>query len=202
MLTVAVCGGSGSGKSYICQEIINAVGLENICYLSQDHYYFPRHLQPLDDNNIHNFDTLQSINIDHFVKDVKLLQNGNSIEKQEYIYNNPTAISQTLIFRPSKILLLDGLLLLDPPIIAQLSDIKIFVATTPALMMQRRIERDAVQRGYDRQDVEYRFANHVMPFYDKFINAFKSTANYVVPNDNAGADDMLKSIISKIMSMI
>lgn len=202
MYTIAVCGGSGSGKSYICHRIIDAVGAANICHLSQDHYYVPRHLQPYDSNGIQNFDTLQSIDLAAFSRDVNLLQSGHEIHKLEYVYNNPEATPTKLTFRPAPILLLEGLLMLHTAEMRDLSNLKIFVEASEANKLARRIKRDAVERGYDGEDVTYRFQHHVTPMYKQYIAPYKDSADLVITNDGEELDAILKDLIQKIATVI
>ena len=195
MFVIAVTGGSGSGKSFICQKLISALGSDMVCHLSQDHYYLPRNLQPYDGNGIQNFDTLQSIDIDIFYKDVLLLMNGQTILKEEYVYNNPKKASSQLTFKSRPILLLEGLLLLHHESINQLANLKIFVEAPEDLKLKRRIQRDAIERGYDNADVIYRFVHHVTPMYEQLIAPYKSIADIVVINDNAEINAAITEIV-------
>ena len=49
-------------------------------------------------------------------------------------------------------------------------------------MMKRRIVRDAKERGYDLDDVLYRYEHHVTPSYKKYIEPSKKWADIVIPN--------------------
>lgn len=202
MYTIAVCGGSGSGKSYICQRIMEAVGVAHICHLSQDHYYVPRHLQPYDSNGAQNFDTLQSIDLVAFSKDVKLLQQGHEIHKLEYVYNNPEAKPTQLTFRPAPILLLEGLLLMHTAAMRDLSTFKIFVEASEANKLDRRIRRDATERGYDSEDVRYRFQHHVAPMYSQYIAPYKTDADLVIINNGEEIQPQLEVILKQIYAVV
>ena len=52
--------------------------------------------------------------------------------------------------------------------------------TSPLL---RRIRRDALERGYDMNDVLYRFEHHVMPIYESIIEPLKHQADFIIPNN-------------------
>jgi uridine kinase len=41
-----------------------------------------------------------------------------------------------------------------------------------------------VERGYDLDDVLYRYEMHVMPTYEKYIEPFKHDADIIVPNNH------------------
>ena len=198
MYVIAVTGGSGAGKSFICKKIMEAIGMQHICHLSQDHYYLPRSQQPYDNNGIQNFDTLKSIDLPNFYNDILKLKAGETICKQEYVYNNPDKLPTHIYFRPAAVLVVEGLLLLHHLPIRQLLDLKIFVDAPENLKLQRRIQRDAVERGYDSNDVSYRFINHVTPMYQKYIAPHKSEADIVI--DNHGLD--VNSAIEKVVRIV
>ena len=63
-------------------------------------------------------------------------------------------------------------------------DLKVFVDAKDFLMLKRRILRDSVERGYDLDDVLYRFDKHVMPTYRKYIKPTKHDADIIIPNNN------------------
>jgi uridine kinase len=202
MYVVAVTGGSGAGKSFVCKKIINAIGMENICHLSQDHYYLPRHLQPYDDNGIQNFDTLASIDLQSFCSDILKLQAGNTIYKQEYVYNNPNKLATEIVFRPAAVLVLEGLLLLHHPTMYQWIDLKVFVDAPENLKLQRRIQRDAIERGYDSKDVIYRFQHHVTPMYEYYIAPYKLISDVVIDNNGGDIDSDVAKVVEIVKNQI
>ncbi|MGV3589051.1 MAG: uridine kinase, partial [Adhaeribacter sp.] len=40
-----------------------------------------------------------------------------------------------------------------------------------------------VERGYDLDDVLYRYLNHVAPTYEKYIKPYKDDADLIIPNN-------------------
>ena len=60
---------------------------------------------------------------------------------------------------------------------------KVFIHSQEHLKMIRRVKRDAIERGYDIEDVLYRFEHHVTPSFRKYIEPYSSTADIVVNND-------------------
>lgn len=80
-------------------------------------------------------------------------------------------------------------------------DLKIFVDAKDYIKLQRRLTRDRLERGYDADDVLYKYENHIMPSYNKYIAPHKEEADLVVPNntDFKIAVDVVKAFIkSKI----
>ena len=70
---------------------------DDICFISQDNYYFPREQQPKDKNNVTNFDLPESIDFESYIKDINQLKAGQTVERKEYTFNNEKAIPKDLV---------------------------------------------------------------------------------------------------------
>ena len=60
---------------------------------------------------------------------------------------------------------------------------KIFVDAQSHIALKRRIIRDKEERGYDLDDVLYRFEHHVMPAFERYLRPNRKDADLIVPND-------------------
>ena len=45
---VGITGGSASGKTLFLEHLLRSFSSEELCMISQDNYYKPKHLQPVD----------------------------------------------------------------------------------------------------------------------------------------------------------
>jgi len=63
-------------------------------------------------------------------------------------------------------------------------DLKIFIDAKNSIKLERRVKRDAEERGYDLDDVMYRWKYHVKPTYQQFIKPYRAEADIVIPNNN------------------
>jgi|SRR5690554_215374 len=194
---VGITGGSASGKTLFLDKLLNFFDPNQICLISQDNYYKPRNLQPLDDLGIPNFDTPDSIDFKQYADDIRKIQNGETVNRQEYTFNNPNKTGKMLTFAPAPVVLVEGIFVLYYPELADLLDLKIFIDAKDYIKVKRRILRDKIERGYDLDDVLYRYEKHVMPTYEKYIEPFKHDADLIIPN-NRGFDkalDIIKSYL-------
>lgn len=182
--TIGITGGSGSGKTFFIRNLASRFSEDEICLISQDHYYHPRETQREDDRGIKNFDLPESIDHAQFVKDIQVLKSGNVLKKQEYTFNNPKVVPKVLEFKPAPIIIVEGLFVQYIPEIERELDLKIFIEAKDHLKLSRRIRRDNEERGYDLDDVLYRYQNHVMPVYESFIDPLKHRADIVIPNNS------------------
>ncbi|WP_143962702.1 uridine kinase [Litoribacter populi] len=194
---VGITGGSASGKTLFLERLLNSFEPHQVCLISQDNYYKPRHQQPLDDRGIHNFDTPHSIDFEQYAEDIRKIHNGETVYRQEYTFNNPNKIPKMLEFKPAPVVVVEGIFVLYYPELASLLDLKVFIDAKDYIKLKRRIVRDKVERGYDLDDVLYRYEKHVMPTYEKYIEPFKHEADIIVPNNDSfdRALDLVKSYL-------
>lgn len=195
-----ICGSSGSGKSYIVKYVLEKLGSNSVSVIFQDNYYKKREDQSKDQNGKYNFDLPSSFHFDEFIKDIKRVKNGEKVEREEYTFNNPEVSPKLITVLPKKIILVEGLFLYNNKEIVSLLDKMIFIDCSIDKMIKRRIKRDHKIRGYDKSDVIYKYDNHVLPSYEKFILPYKDTVDKVIDNDSdnpAGPESALNYIIKE-----
>ncbi|MBN8577529.1 MAG: uridine kinase [Cyclobacteriaceae bacterium] len=182
--TIGITGGSGSGKTFFLQGLSACFKPNEICLISQDNYYKPRDQQPIDENGIKNFDLPVSIDREAFRHDLLILKSGQNVIKQEYTFNNPLAETRMLEFKSAPIIVVEGLFVQYFEEISNELDLRIFIEAKDHVKLGRRIKRDQVERGYDIDDVLYRYQYHVMPVYERLIEPLKHHADLVIPNNS------------------
>ena len=182
--TIGITGGSGSGKTYFLQGLSNGFKPNEICLISQDHYYQPREKQLIDANGVKNFDVPEAIDRVSLQSDLAKLKSGHSIFKKEYTFNNPKVEPKQLEFKSAPLLVVEGLFVQYFPEIEKELDLKVFIEAKDYVKLGRRIKRDQVERGYDIDDVLYRYQHHVMPVYEQLIEPLKHNADIVIPNNS------------------
>ena len=198
---IGITGGSGSGKTRFLNRLLDQFTASKVCLVSQDNYYRPREEQPVDAKGIKNFDLPDSIDFEEFKKDIIALKEGRSVSRLEYTFNNPKATPKQIELNPAPVLVVEGIFVLYDQEIADVLDLKVFIEAKDYIKLKRRIIRDDKERGYDLDDVLYRYEHHVMPTYDKYIKPYKKDADKIIPNhtDFSEAMDVLSSFIhSKI----
>jgi len=182
--TIGITGGSGSGKTFFLQGLSKHFSESELCLISQDNYYKPREHQLVDANGFQNFDLPHSIDREAFLADVLTLKSGVDVVKKEYTFNNPDAVPRMLTFKAAPILVVEGLFVQYFEEIASELDLKIFVEAKDHVKMSRRILRDQSERGYDLNDVLYRYQYHVMPIYETLIEPLKHNCDLIIPNNH------------------
>ncbi len=181
---IGITGGSGSGKTVFLRALAAAFSNQELCIISQDDYYRPLTEQQKDENNIENFDIPSSINDEAFANDVKKLLNGESIQREEYMFNNDEAEPKILTFSPAPIIIVEGIFIFHFKKISELIDLKLFVDAREELKIIRRIKRDLIERNYPVDDVLYRYEHHVSPSFKKYIEPYRPEADIIINNHN------------------
>ncbi len=199
--TIGITGGSGSGKTFFLQGLAARFSADEMCLISQDNYYKSRDQQPIDENGIKNFDLPGSIDREAFRADLLKLKSGKDVLKKEYTFNNPLAEPKMLSFKSTPILVVEGLFVQFFEEIAQELDLKIFVEAKDHVKFGRRIKRDRMERGYDLEDVLYRYQYHVMPVYESLIEPLKYNSDLVIPN-NGHVDKALNVLVGYLKTLI
>ena len=124
---VGITGGSASGKTLFLKRLLEAFPENEICLISQDNYYRPRHLQLKDENGVENFDLPESIDGEAFAHDVELLKKGQVVYKEEYTFNNKAVQPQMLCFKPAPIVVVEGIFVFHYPQVSNQLDLKVFI---------------------------------------------------------------------------
>lgn len=183
-LIIGITGGSASGKTFFLHSLLSHYTEEEICLISQDNYYKEIEFVPKDRNGVENFDVPESIDFELFAKHINDLRAGKEVHKKEYTFNNSTAKPKDLVFKPAPIIVVEGIFVFHDPYISQMLNLKVFIDAKEHIKIRRRIIRDNNERGYDLQDVLYRWENHVAPTYEKFIEPTKHDADLIINNNH------------------
>lgn len=198
---VGITGGSGSGKTSFINRIREALPPESLCVISQDDYYRPIEEQKKDKNGIVNFDRPKSIDKKAFGRDVQRLIDGEVVNRPEYTFNNRDAEPKILTFRPAPIIIVEGLFVFYYKNVNAKLDLRVFLQAKENLKVIRRIKRDRVERNYPLEDVLYRYENHVLPTFEKYIKPFVDEADIVI-NNNTNFDRGIEVLIGYLQMLL
>ncbi len=145
IFTLGVAGDSGSGKTTFTEGIRNIFGKDLVSTITLDDYH------SFDRNNRRK-QGLTALNpkanrIDRLEQDLIQLKHGVPVEKP--VYNHTTGVfDPPVIFRPQKILILEGLHTLFTPTLRKYLDFTLFVDPTKEVKSDWKIRRDVKMRGY------------------------------------------------------
>lgn len=198
---VGITGGSASGKTTFLRRLLASFPEDEICLISQDNYYHPRESQYVDAQGVTHFDLPSSIDSEAYAADVLSISQGREVRRPEYTFNNAAADVKELVFRPAPIVVVEGIFVFYFEEVARLLNLKVFIDAQEHVKVLRRIVRDRDERGYDLDDVLYRYIHHVAPTYDKYIKPYKNDADIIIPNNtqfDRGLDVLVSFLKTKV----
>jgi len=198
---IGITGGSGSGKTTVSRNVLEAIGAENVTYIPQDSYYHNLQHLPFEIRSKINFDHPDSIDNTLLTHHIRQLRKGTPIEKPIYDFTKHIRLPSYDIITPLEVILVEGILILAIEGLRNLMDIKIFVDADPDIRLLRRIKRDVQERGRSLDSVIEQYITTVRPMHQQFIEPSKCYADIVIPEggNNQVATDML---ITKIRSIL
>lgn len=192
---IGVAGGSGSGKTFFLKAFLNHFAADEVCLVSQDDYYIPQGRMTAEENKLHNFDLPSCIEVERFEKDIFDLLAYKTVYKREYTFNNPHLKPKLLEIKPAPILILEGLFIYHYPKIASAFDYRIFMDAEAEIALERRLNRDLVERNYPQEDVMYKWRNHVLPAYHKYLLPYRDTCDMIIDNSTNGLENITESVV-------
>lgn len=197
---IGVAGGSGSGKSTVTEQIVRAVGEENVTIFIQDNFYLDRSNLSMEERNRINFDHPAALDWDLMTKQLNDLANRVPVEMPQYDFNTHTRKPESRTVSPAKIIVVEGIFgLFDESMCKQMA-LRIFVDTAGDIRFMRRLKRDIKERDRTLDSVIEQYSKFVRPMYKKFVEPTKQSAHIIIPHGSNKA--ALEMIISRIHSVL
>jgi uridine kinase len=202
MLVIGIAGGTGSGKTTVVRKIMERLPVDEVAILPQDSYYRDNGHLPLEERQKINFDHPDSIEFDLLVEHIKRLKDNQPVEQPVYSYLSCLRSEETISVNPTKVVIVEGILVLTHPKLRALMDLKVFVDAEADDRLMRVIQRDIEERGRTIERVLNRYQKTVKPMHLQFIEPCKRYADLIVPQggENHVAIDILTHFIQRNLS--
>lgn len=176
---IGVAGGSGAGKSWLTAELSKRLGAacERLCL---DDFYLDRsHLTPAQRARI-NFDHPRAIDWALFGETLERLVAGRPALVPLYDFSTHCRGPARRQVQPQTIVMVEGLWAWYRTRVRRLFELRVFIECSPALRLERRLERDTTERGRTEEEVRCRFARQVEPMHRRFVEPLRATADIVL----------------------
>lgn len=201
MLTVAVAGGSGSGKTTVARAIVEALGADRVSVIQHDSYYRDRSHLPSEERSSINYDHPDALDTTLLVEHLQMLQAGESVEVPVYDFTRHVRSGETRTVAPNTVIVVDGILVLADPDLRRCFDLKVFVDTDADLRLLRRIQRDMTERDRTLESVVEQYLETVRPMYLAFVESSKRYADTVIPEGGHNRE-AVGALVERIRKMI
>lgn len=198
VLVIGIAGGSGSGKTTLAKNICEHFS-DRISVLRHDDYYKCQDDIPMEERIKTNYDHPHAFDTDLLIYHIDELKAGRNICAPTYDYTNHTRSGETRLVKANKVVLLEGILILENPELRKRLDMKIFVDTDADVRILRRLLRDVKERGRNMDSVVSQYLGTVKPMHEAFVEPSKRYADVIVPigGENPVAIGMIIDRIEK-----
>ncbi|XP_059662352.1 uridine kinase-like protein 3 isoform X1 [Cornus florida] len=191
---IGVAGGATSGKTTVCDMIIEQLHDQRVVLVNQDSFYHSLSPKELTRVNEYNFDHPDAFDTEQLLCAMAKLKCGQSIDIPKHDFKSyKNNVFPARRVNPSDVIILEGILIFHDPRVRDLMNMKIFVDTDPDVRLARRIRRDTVERDRDIGMVLDQYSKFVKPAFDDFILPTKKYADIIIPRggDNHVAIDLI-----------
>ena len=198
ILVIGIAGGSGSGKTTLMNNIVSRFS-EDITVLSHDSYYRRNDDMTYEERCQLNYDEPAALETELMVKHLDSLRNGEDIDCPVYDFTVHNRSDEVTRIEPSRIIIVDGILIFENEALRDLMDIRIFVDTDADIRLCRRVKRDVNKRGRSLESVLTQYQQTVKPMYEKYVEPSKKYAHILVPEGgkNTVAQEFIISLLEK-----
>lgn len=198
---IGVAGGSGSGKSTLVSKLQEAFVGEDVTTLCHDYYYKEHSELTYEERTRLNYDHPQAFDTEMMVEHIKALKNCLPIEHPVYSFVEHNRTSETVTVTPSKVVIVDGILIFENKELRDLMDIKVYVDTDADVRLARRVLRDVKDRGRSMESVIDQYLSTVKPMHEEFVEPSKKYADVIIPEGGFNSV-AVKMLIHNIRSLI
>lgn len=232
---IGITGASSSGKSTVCKSLCNLI--PNSYLVQQDAYFKEEKDVPFDEERqVYNWDCIEAIDMPQMLSDLKNIKLGGEISHPSEMTNfkedtkftlDEATISLAkgmLQFKDTRVVFVDGFLILQEEKLIDLFDITFFVKTEYETLKQRRESRVYIVDGeewvhppeyferfvwrgyfdYHKGIFDNPIENDVKKSGGKLQESFKSLHNVVeISNDNStNFNELIISVVKDITQFV
>jgi uridine kinase len=195
---IAVIGGSGSGKTWLAQQLCSALG--QTARLSLDEFFRDLSHLTIEQRSGVNFDDPDAIDWASARPVMERLLRGETASVPVYDFTTHTRCREFHLFPAEPIVIWDGLWLLHDEWMRERFACSIFVDCSAAERLTRRVTRDVRDRGRTENSVRRQFQDHVQPMHERFVEPQRTLATHCVtsPLDGQQFEALLREVRAAI----
>ena len=181
---IGITGGSGSGKTYLTNKIVDKFGDKNINIIKMDSYYKDLAHLSMQEREINNFDHPDAFDFELLLDHLNILFNKNSVQIPIYDYKTHTRKKTVEKIKYKPIIIIEGIFSIHYKKLRDLMDYKVFIETTNKTRKERRINRDKISRDRTLESILNQYEKMVEPMYEKYIKPMKNVSNLIIKEND------------------
>lgn len=178
-IIIGIAGGTGSGKTTLTQHLKEHFG-DSVTVIGHDSYYKRQEGTTYEERVLQNYDHPDAFDTDLLIQHLRELKEGRSIQCPVYSYVDYNRTDQTVEIFPTRVLIVEGVLIFQDLVLRELFDIKIFVETDADERILRRALRDVEERGRTLRSVVSQYLTTVKPMHEQYVEPSRKYADIIV----------------------
>ena len=178
-MIIGIAGGTGSGKTTLTRKLQETFG-PDVSVVYHDNYYKRHDGMTYEERASLNYDHPDAFDTPLMVEHLRQLLAGQTIQCPVYDYTVHNRSDQTIEIHPTKVIIVEGILIFENKALRDLMDIRIFVDTDADVRILRRILRDVKERGRSLDSVISQYLTTVKPMHEQFVQPSRQYADIVV----------------------
>ena len=191
---IGVAGGTASGKTTVCDLIMQNLQEQRVVLIAQDSFYRPLTAYEHENVGAYNFDHPDAIDTKYLVEVLQKLMLRQSVDIPVYDFVTHSRSDEKIHIESGDVIIIEGILVLAMEEIRAMCHMKVFVDTDDDLRLARRLKRDTVDRGRSVDGVITQYTTFVKPMFDTFVSPSKKYADVIIPwaqGENTVAIDLI-----------
>ncbi|HEY7955584.1 MAG TPA: uridine kinase [Polyangia bacterium] len=203
-LLLGIAGGTGSGKSTVARKIAEGLPPSSVGVLDHDSYYRDHSNLDAEARERLNYDHPDALDNDLLVAHLEELCAGRGVDVPIYDFKTHARSPERRRLEPTRIIIVEGILVFVEERVRRLLDVKVFVDTDADIRVFRRIRRDIEQRGRSFQAIREQYYRTVRPMHLQFVEPSKRWADLIVPEggENHIAVDLILGKLRHVLGPI
>ena len=178
-IIIGIAGGTGSGKTTLTRHLKEHFG-GDVTVVGHDSYYKRQEGTTYEERVLQNYDHPSAFDTDLLIQHLREVKAGRSIQCPVYSYVDYNRTDQTVEISPTKVLIVEGVLIFQDPVLREMFDIKIFVETDADERILRRALRDVEERGRTLRSVVNQYLATVKPMHEQYVEPSRKYADIIV----------------------
>lgn len=198
---LGITGPSGSGKSSLVDNLAHRWSPRRVCVLSMDRYYKDLKSMSMEERNEVNFDIPSALDLERMAVDLRQLSKGIETEVPVYDFALHQRQQTSELLTPESLIIVEGLFCLHYNEIHSLLDYSVFLNLPIEQCLERRLQRDTIQRGRSAESIVQQFNRHVRDSTEQFLLPQAEKADLVL-DANQPQNQLVEQVLQHILTRI